>query len=154
MIDPVSAETPVFVDTNVLLYRFDGLNPGKQQRARDWFSALWQGGAGRLSWQVVFEFYANATRKSKLAPDIAQAAVNRLLEWEPELPSPSSLARAWHWCDTAQINFWDALIVASAEQAGCRWLLSEDFQPGRKFGQLTVVDPFERAPSEFGLARR
>src|SRR5258708_4657220 len=104
MIDPVSAETPVFVDTNVLLYRFDDLNPGKQQRARDWFSALWHGGAGRLSWQVVFEFYANATRKSKLAPDIAQAAVNRLLEWEPELPSRSALARAWHWCEAAQIN--------------------------------------------------
>ncbi len=151
MIDPVSDKTPVFVDTNVLLYRFDDLDHAKRQRARDWFSALWDSGAGRLSWQVVFEFYANATRKSKLAPDIARAAVSRLLQWEPELPSPSALARAWYWCDHAQINFWDALIVASAEQAGCRCLLSEDFQAGRRFDGITVVNPFEHSPSELGL---
>ncbi len=62
------------------------------------------------------------------------------------------LHRAWHWCDRAQINFWDALILAAAEQSGCRWVLSEDFQSGRKFGPVTMVNPFERSPGEFGLA--
>jgi predicted nucleic acid-binding protein len=148
---PCSTEALVFVDTNVFLYRFDDVNPEKRQRATDWFKALWSEAAGRLSWQVVFEFYANATRKTKVAPGIARAAVNEMLEWEPELPCVSAIERAWYWCDQAQINFWDALIVASAEQAGCRWLLSEDFQAGRRFGGMTVLNPFENSPSELGL---
>ena len=38
------------------------------------------------------------------------------------------------------------MIVAAAERSRCRWLLSEDFQAGRKFGELTVVNPFEHEP--------
>ncbi len=53
--------------------------------------------------------------------------------------------------DTAQLSFWDALIVAAAERRGCQWLLSEDFQAGRKIGPVTVVNPFRALPEEFGL---
>jgi predicted nucleic acid-binding protein len=130
------------------------LDPGKRQRAQDWFTALWDRDAGCLSWQVIFEFYANATRTSKLPPDIARTAVHGLTLWEPVVPGLAAIERAWYWCDHAQINFWDALIVASAEQAGCRWLLSEDFQAGRKYGSITVVNPFERSPAELGLTGR
>jgi predicted nucleic acid-binding protein len=38
------------------------------------------------------------------------------------------------------------MIVAAAEQTGCRYLLSEDFQAGRRFGDVTVVNPFETGP--------
>ena len=40
------------------------------------------------------------------------------------------------------IQFWDALIVEAALKAGCTQLFSEDFQTGRKFGTLRVVNPF------------
>ena len=49
-----------FVDTNVLLYRFGDTDPAKRELADDWFAALWRENAGRLSWQVIFEFYSNA----------------------------------------------------------------------------------------------
>jgi predicted nucleic acid-binding protein len=101
-----------------------------------------------LSWQVLVEFYAAATRKSYLKPSTARAAVTDLLQWNVESPDQSTLERAWHWCDAAQLNFWDALILASAEQANCRWLLSEDFQDGQKFGNVTVVNPFKTAPTK------
>ena len=32
------------------------------------------------------------------------------------------------------------------------WLLSEDFQAGQKFDLVTVVNPFECRPDDFGLA--
>jgi len=38
--------------------------------------------------------------------------------------------------------FYDALIVAAAIDARCRWLPSEDLQQGRQFGALTVENPF------------
>jgi predicted nucleic acid-binding protein len=82
---------------------------------------------------------------------MVRETVEDLMEWKPHQPSLPTLSRAWHWCDQAQTNYWDALIIAAAEQSGCRWLLSEDFQAGRKFGTVTVVDPFASTPGEFGL---
>ena len=42
---------PVFVDTNVLVYRHDSSDPAKQSRAEDWYSYLWRSHSGRLSVQ-------------------------------------------------------------------------------------------------------
>jgi predicted nucleic acid-binding protein len=54
--------------------------------------------------------------------------------------------------DKAGLPYWDSLILASTEAADCTYLLSEDFQAGQRFGDITVVDPFQRRPEEFGLA--
>ena len=43
---------------------------------------------------------------------------------------------------THQLVWYDSLIVAAAIQARCKILYSEDFQHGRRFGDLVVVDPF------------
>lgn len=143
-----------FLDTNILLYRLSVNAPAKQRAAQDWTSALWAAERGRISWQVVYEFYSNAVRKLGIPAATARRAVEQWTEWNPQQPTLTLIRRAWHWCDAAQINFWDALIVAAAEQSGCRWLLSEDFQAGQRFGAVTVVNPFRRAPAEFGLSVR
>jgi predicted nucleic acid-binding protein len=45
------------------------------------------------------------------------------------------------------LSFYDALIVASAIEASCDILYTEDMQHGRSFGGLTIVNPFlESAP--------
>lgn len=143
-----------FFDTNILLYWLDANTPLKQRIAGEWLAAVWEMERGRVSWQVVHEFYSNAVHKLGVPAKTVRAAVEKWAQWEPQAPSLAAMQRAWHWCDAAQVHFWDALIVAAAEQAGCRWLLSEDFQAGRKFGNLTVVNPFAHAPSEFGLGVR
>ena len=48
--------------------------------------------------------------------------------------------------DRAGVSYWDALILASAEGQGCHGLLSEDFQPGREYGPVRVVNPFVTDP--------
>jgi predicted nucleic acid-binding protein len=53
--------------------------------------------------------------------------------------------------DTAQVPYWDALILAAARRAGSRYLLSEDFQAGRRYEDVEVLNPFEHAPSDFSL---
>ena len=60
---------PVFVDANVIVYRFDTTDPRKQSRAGDWFTLLWNRRSGRVSFQVLPEAYAVLTRKRK--PGIA-----------------------------------------------------------------------------------
>jgi predicted nucleic acid-binding protein len=148
----MNGEDNFFVDSNVFLYEMDGRNQAKQRAAADWILTFWGTGRGRLSWQVLHETYANAIRKLGVAPQAARETVRDLIEWKPIATNLEMIERSWHWCDRAQITYWDGLIVAAAEQSGSRWLLSEDFQSGRKFGEVTVVNPFERAPAEFGLS--
>lgn len=44
-----------------------------------------------------------------------------------------------------RLAFYDALIVAAAAEAGCPTLLTEDLQHGRRFGEVTIRNPFLRA---------
>jgi predicted nucleic acid-binding protein len=140
-----------FVDTNVVLYSVDAGEPVKQKAAREWMSALWEHGAGSLSWQVLHEFYSNAVRKLGLKNVTARTTVESLAFWQPADHDFSLIRRSWRWMDEAQLSYWDGLIVAAAEQAGCAWLLSEDFQAGRKFGFVTIVNPFRERPESYGL---
>jgi hypothetical protein len=45
---PAARMSPVFVDTNVLLYTFDDAYPDKRDQARAWVSACWLQRRGRV----------------------------------------------------------------------------------------------------------
>jgi predicted nucleic acid-binding protein len=141
---------PVFVDTNVLVYARDTSNLDKQQRARRWVEDLWRSGQGRLSAQVLEEYYVTVTRK--LSPGLSRAAaradVEDLATWRPLAIDRALLRDAFEIEDAADLSFWDALIVAAAHAGGSEYLLSEDLQPGRRIGEVTVVDPFEMDPGD------
>jgi predicted nucleic acid-binding protein len=131
-----------FVDTNVLLYAVDGRDAGKREAARAWLDRLWREGTGRISWQILHEYYVNAVRKMGLPEETARASVESMTAWRPADMSLGLIQFAWNWMDRAHLSYWDALVVAAAERTGCRYLLSEDFQAGRKLGDLTIVNPF------------
>jgi predicted nucleic acid-binding protein len=65
----------VFVDSNVLVYERDSSEPDKQPLAEAWVRRLWEERTGRISFQVLQEFYVNVTTKRKpgLSPDEAQS---------------------------------------------------------------------------------
>jgi len=138
----------VFVDTNVLVYSRDASEPDKQGQAAAWMATLWERRAGRLSYQVLQEYYVTVT--AKLSPgmdrDAARRDVQALLAWKPLPVDARMLLGAWHLQDRYQFSFWDALIAAAAQAAGCRYLLSEDFQAGMEMGELIVVNPFGPQP--------
>jgi predicted nucleic acid-binding protein len=138
----------VFVDTNVLLYSFDSRHPLKYAKSRHWLDYLWRTGHGRMSWQVLHEFYANAVRKIGVPSLEARHVVSAFSRWRPGGMDFAVVKRGWYWMDRAQLTYWDALILASAERLGCPILLSEDFQSGRRYDGVTVVNPFERNPEE------
>ena len=143
----MTADVAIFVDTNVLLYVMDESNPGRQAQAREWVDHLWSSGAGRLSWQVLNECYDNAVRKLRKPPPLARAAIETYAEWGMAEFNLPLIRRAWHWADRANVPYWDALILAAAESQGCRFLLSEDFQEGRAYGPVRVINPFRSDPA-------
>jgi predicted nucleic acid-binding protein len=140
----------VFVDTNVLVYGRDASEPGKQPRAWAWREALWKLRAGRLSIQVLQEYYQVVTRKLKpgLTRPVARQEITDLSLWKPVVISESLLESSWEIEDRFKISFWDSLIVAAAWEADCESLLSEDLSPGTNFDGLKVIDPFATLPAD------
>jgi predicted nucleic acid-binding protein len=138
---------PVFVDTNVLVCARDRAQGDKHRRALAWMTRLWDTRTGRLSHQVLSEYYVTVT--ARLKPGMPAAAARRdvraLLAWHPIATTGAILERAWDLQDRHQLPWWDALIVASTRAAGCGTLLTEDFQDGQRFGDLEVVSPFRAA---------
>lgn len=141
---------PVFVDTNVFVYRFDTTEPAKQRRAEDWLDHLWTGRTGRLSIQVLQELYSSLTRKldHPMEPSEARSVVRSLLSWDPAPVNPRTIEGAWLLQDRYSLAWWDALTVSAAQIAGCRHLLTEDISHGQDLDGVRVVDPFQTRPGE------
>ncbi|HSW06275.1 PIN domain-containing protein [Aquabacterium sp.] len=138
----------VFVDTNVLIYSEDGADADKQKRAIEWLSMLWMKQRGRLSTQVLNEFYVNATRKLRPAMPAgdARAEVRRYQRWRPWAIDHTTVETAWAVESRFGLNYWDALIVASAQAQGCRFLLSEDLQHEQQIDSVRILNPFLVGP--------
>jgi predicted nucleic acid-binding protein len=133
-----------FVDTNVIVYGYDDSDPVKQKRAGLVMRKLWETRNGRLSFQVLQEFYVTVTRKLKppLAHDRAREEIRDLLAWRPVRPGADLLEDAWQVEDRFGLSWWDSLIVASAKAAECGILLTEDLQDGLEIDGLRVMNPF------------
>lgn len=92
------------------------------------------------------EFYVNAVRKQPAAREEARAEVRDLLAWNPVVTDAVLLERGWKLQDRYRLSYWDALIVAAAKTAACRYLLTEDLQAGQQLDGIEVVNPFLRRP--------
>jgi predicted nucleic acid-binding protein len=143
----------VFVDTNVLVYSRDASEPQKNKQAIAWMSHLWNMHAGRLSFQVLQEFYITVTEKLDpgLDRESARKDIRSLLPWRPISVDNRVFDGAWHIQDRFGLSWWDALIVSAAQVADCRYLLTEDLQDSQKFGNLEVINPFHMAPETMEL---
>jgi predicted nucleic acid-binding protein len=137
----------VFVDTNVLIYALDDADAKKQALARAWRDELWKSRSGRISFQVLQEFYAKVTRMQPDGEKDARSEVRDLLSWRPVVVDEAILERGWKIQDRFRLSFWDSLIVAAAQACSCRYLLTEDLQADQELDGLLVVNPFIRDPS-------
>ncbi|WP_313077594.1 PIN domain-containing protein [Melaminivora sp.] len=138
----------VFVDTSVLLRSADGSERAAQQAARAWLTACWQQRTGRISSQVLNELYHQASTRFAGARVLqqARAQVRRLRVWLPPHLDAYTVDGAWGLQDRYGLGYWDALIVSSAHQQGCRYLLTETLAHGQQFDAVRVVDPRAIAP--------
>lgn len=97
-----------------------------------------------LSTQVLQEFYAITTRKLNpaLAPDLAQAQMERLAHFEVVGSTSASVLEATRLAARYQLQWWDALILEAALRAQADVLVIEDGQHGQRFGKLVLENPF------------
>ena len=139
----MASDSTVFVDTNVLLYSIDARDPAKRDAAGGWIAHCWREQRGRISTQVLNELYANLRR---VAPSYERKAarelVGRYRAWSPWIVDDGTVDLAWQLEDRIAINYWDALMVAAAQQQACSYLLTEDLQHGQMIDSLRIVNPF------------
>jgi predicted nucleic acid-binding protein len=90
------------------------------------------------------EFYNVATGKlrPRLSASRARSIVSGYAEWAVVETTPQLIVSASLLHERDQVSFWDALIVEAALLAGADTLVTEDLHHGRRFGQLTVHNPF------------
>lgn len=142
---------PGFVDRNVLVYSRDARDAAKHDRARAWVEFLWETKRGRVSRQVLHEYYVTVTRKLRpgLSAEEARSDVRALFQWLSAVDPQVTIESAWACQDHCSISFWDARIVGAAQSLGCGTLLSEDLPAGQDIEGIRIIDPFATSPSDF-----
>ncbi len=133
-----------FVDTNVLVYAHDATAGDKHDRARVLLEELWHTREGCLSIQVLQEFFVTTTRKipKPLAAPAAAQIVADLARWHVHAPAARDVVAAIDIHQRTEASFWDAMIIRSAQELGCRTLYSEDLNPGQVYAGVQVSNPF------------
>jgi predicted nucleic acid-binding protein len=109
---------------------------------------LWRSRRGRLSFQVLTEYYVTVTRKLRpgLDEETARQDVRALLAWKPVSLDKRILEEAWQMQDRHRLSFWDALILGAAQARACRYLLTDDLQHQQRIGNVVIVNPFRSPP--------
>ena len=131
-----------FFDTNVLVYTDDRANPAKQQQALDMLHRHKQAKSGVLSLQILQEYFVAVTRKHGVAPADARRKVELFAEFDVVEPVLNDVLAACDLHRLRRLSYWDALVVHTAKQAGCREVLSEDMQHGQVIDGVRIVNPF------------
>lgn len=129
----------VFFDTNILVYAT------AEHDARRPVATILLAGGGTISAQVLNEFASVAYRKMKWTwPEIKDGLAGfRILCPNPLPIGVATNEAALEIVERDGIAFYDALIVASALEAGCSTLFTEDMQHGRVIAdRLTIRNPF------------
>lgn len=142
--------TRVALDTNILVY-LAGISRTaadelKIAAARDLVSRLADSASLVAPVQALGELFV-VLRRSGATSDEARSII---LEFADAFATPASelmtMLSAADLVVDHKLQYWDALIVTAAAEAGCKLLLSEDMQHGFVSRGLTIVNPLSDAP--------
>jgi predicted nucleic acid-binding protein len=135
------------IDTNILVYRFDGRFPGKQKIATELLRRGIIEDSVRVPHQAIVEFVAAVTRPIrghailKLA-DALREAEELLKQFRVLYPNEAILREAVRGCAAYQLSWFDAHLWSYAEHYGLPEILTEDLQHDRLYGTVRAVNPF------------
>lgn len=132
----------ITLDSNILIYAFDESEPEKQPIAHD---LLWlaQSRGAVLTTTALGEFFWVATRKARVPPQRAHRTLSNLMTLFPVVGyGADALDAATRAVAAGRFSFWDAVILSTADEAGCNLCFSEDMKDGATLGGITVRNPF------------
>lgn len=132
----------VTLDTNLLVYATDASSDKHTAASR----LLERAAAADCiqTLQSLGECFHVLRRKRRLGLPIARATIENLRRVFPVVEHRfTDLDDAIAVVSAHQVAFWDAMLWATARRAGCRMILTEDFQDGRSLEGVLFADPFK-----------
>ena len=99
-------------------------------------------GLALVSIQVLQEYFAAATRKLGVAPELAQRKVELMARMRVVRLLETDVIAAIEFHRLHRISFWDSLIVQAARIGGASLLFTEDLHHGAALGGVRIVNPF------------
>jgi predicted nucleic acid-binding protein len=130
-----------FLDSNIIVYANDSRDPEKQDRALACLERHIREGTGVISTQVLQEYASVAVQKLKQAVPIILQQLYLLESLHVVTVVPALVRRAVEFRELYSLSFWDSLILATAESAGCGEILTEDLNPGQIYCGIRCVNP-------------
>jgi predicted nucleic acid-binding protein len=139
----MSDASPRFtLDTNILIYTMDRSAGHRHRLAEEIVERSIQGDCW-LTLQAISEFYSAITRKRVMSPATAAALAGDWLTAFPTAAASASAIRvALTHAVSGRASYWDALLVATAAEAGCTVILTEDMADGSALGGIRIHNPF------------
>lgn len=134
----------VFLDTNIVVYAHDKTDPDKKAKSQAILFECLRTGTGVISAQVLSEFFVTITQKIEqpISPDRARKEIVLLSTMATIDIDATLVVEAVNIKERWQLSYWDSLILAAAERAGCEKVYSEDMSDGQCYGSLTVCNPY------------
>ena len=134
-----------FIDTNLFIYQLEASDERRAATADRIISRGIETRNACISFQVVQECLNTVLRKAEipLSTDETRRYLDNVLAPLYRVPASLSLyRRAIELQARYRYGFYDSLIIASALDAGCALLYSEDLQDGQRIEGLTIENPF------------
>ena len=133
----------VFFDSNVLVYIAINQDTVKKKVALQLVASAIENQSGYISLQVLREVANCMFKKSNDSIEHIRETLSGFDALDCLDESRDLLDRAIKIKDEYGIQFYDAMIVAAAEAAGCETLYSEDMGDGQKYGGILIMNPFK-----------
>ena len=129
-----------FVDTNIIVYLYSQADEQKRSRA---YSVLTQY-ERQISTQVLNEFSHVCIKKWKFTKGKIQNLIRQIcLYCDVAYIYEDTIEKALGIHERYKYSYYDSLIIASALEHGCQFLLSEDMADGQVIdGRLTIKNIF------------
>jgi predicted nucleic acid-binding protein len=140
------------IDTNVIVYAYDRGEPDKQKQAVRLLERLQDTQTGRLSTQVLAEFFSAVTRSQTpilSVPKAGKEVANLAAGWPILVVTPAIIQAAAQGVHNHHLSYYDAQLWATALLNQVPVIFSEDFASGSTLEGVRLVNPF--AP-QFKLA--
>ena len=145
----------IALDSNVLLYWLGLARRSEDTRKVAEAERIVLALSGRhkllMPGQALGEAYNVLTKYDKGRELARERLIPALKAYDALTPTVSAYRAALDLAVDHKLQFWDALIIRVAIDAGCDLLLSEDMQDGFRVGGLTIANPFA-APTHARLA--
>ena len=134
-----------FFDTNILVYAATDQDPRKNKIAGELLAhAIQVNHDGCISTQVLQEFCNTMQGKFRQGKELIDGYIDYYRELLVTDVTIDLVRHALGVKEEYGIQYYDALIVSTAEKLGCHEIVTEDLNPDQLYRGMAVVNPFAK----------